>query len=92
MKKGVPICHHCDESSGIKKHGITAAGFQRYFCMLCKRSFQTGYTYKGREQYIAGQIERLLLDGLTPEQISEEIQVEFNTVKQHVKKLSLLAD
>ncbi|AWH88918.1 transposase-like zinc-binding domain-containing protein [Limnobaculum parvum] len=87
MKKDVPICHHCNQSGGIKKYGITQSGHQRYFCRLCKRTFQTGYFYKGREQYIAAQIERLLSNSFTPEQISAEIQVDLDTVEQHIKIL-----
>ncbi|MBK5143714.1 IS1 family transposase [Budviciaceae bacterium BWR-B9] len=87
MKKGAPICHHCDKSSGIKRHGVTKSGNQRYFCELCKRTFQTGYIYKGREQHIATQIERLMADNLTPKQISAEIQVDLDTVELHIKRL-----
>lgn len=87
MKNDVPICHHCDRSNGIKRHGITQSGHQRYLCTLCKRTFQTGYIYKGREQHIIGQIERLMADNLTPKQISAELQVDLETVELHIKRL-----
>ncbi|MBK5074731.1 IS1 family transposase [Budviciaceae bacterium CWB-B4] len=91
MKREIPICHHCGEANGVKKHGISKSGHQRYYCALCKKTFQTNYIYKGKEQNIAAQVERLLSDELTPEQISHEIRVRLSTVEQHIKHLERMS-
>ncbi|AWH88930.1 transposase-like zinc-binding domain-containing protein [Limnobaculum parvum] len=91
MKRYIPICHHCSEADSVKKHGIAKSGHQRYYCALCKKTFQTNYIYKGKEQNIVALVERLLSNDLTPEQISNEIRVRLSTVQHHIKHLERIS-
>ncbi|MBK5143701.1 IS1 family transposase [Budviciaceae bacterium BWR-B9] len=87
MKKDTPICHYCGRADRIKRHGIGRTGRQRYYCAECKKTFQTYYIYKGKEQNIALQIERLLAENYTPERISNEMQVRLATIEAHIRQL-----
>ncbi|MCD1124880.1 hypothetical protein LPW36_02350 [Jinshanibacter sp. LJY008] len=87
LKKIAPICHYCGGNDCTKKHGVGKAGLQRYYCVNCRKTFQTTYIYKGKEQNIAVQIERLWEQNHTPEQISFEMQVRLSRVKAHIKEL-----
>ncbi|MCD1125053.1 hypothetical protein LPW36_03250 [Jinshanibacter sp. LJY008] len=87
FKKATPICHHCGEYDCTKKHGIGKAGIQRYYCINCRKTFQTTYVYKGKEVNIAAQIERLLEQHHTPEQISFEMQIRLSRVEAYIKQL-----
>ncbi|WP_425482131.1 transposase [Budvicia diplopodorum] len=41
----MPPCRHCSKTGNIKRHGRGTAGYQRYFCTSCSRTFQTKYIY-----------------------------------------------
>lgn len=87
LKRSMPICHYCGESDHTRRHGTNRAGVQRYYCMDCRKTFQTTYVYKGKEQNIAAQVERLLSENHTPEQISYEMQVRLATVQHFIRCL-----
>ncbi|MBK5143708.1 hypothetical protein I2494_08265 [Budviciaceae bacterium BWR-B9] len=87
LKRTTPICHYCGRCDCTKRHGTGRTGLQRYYCMNCRRTFQTTYVYKGKEQNIAAQVERLWAQKHTPEQISFEMQVRLATVQAHIKLL-----
>lgn len=77
-----PICHYCENSDRVKKHGKGRTGLQRYYCVECGRSFQTRYIYKGNEIRIIQQIKRLNDEGRSPEQISVALQIPVSMVHQ----------
>ncbi|PHI28803.1 IS1/IS1595 family N-terminal zinc-binding domain-containing protein [Budvicia aquatica] len=84
MRMLIPICHHCNQTRGVKKHGKSKVGSQRYYCQECKKTFLTKYIYKGNEAQIARQVTRLISQGNTPEMISAVLQVGLPTVRHYL--------
>ncbi|WP_144413140.1 IS1 family transposase [Pragia fontium] len=85
MNNSFPICHHCNHATQVKKHGKSRTGFQRYYCLVCRKTFQTRYVYKGNEDKIEKQIERLSTQGHLPQAISTSLQVRLSTVLHYMK-------
>ncbi|PHI31513.1 hypothetical protein CRN84_20295 [Budvicia aquatica] len=85
MKMPKPICHHCNQTRRVRKHGKgRITGTQRYYCQLCKKTFQTKYIYKANEALIARQVTRLLSQDNTPEMISTVLQVGLTKVRYYI--------
>ncbi|PHI28831.1 hypothetical protein [Budvicia aquatica] len=85
MKMLIPICHHCNQTRSVRKHGKgRSTGTQRYYCQSCKKTFQTKYIYKGNEAQIARQVTRLISQGNTPEMIGAVLQVGLSTVRHYL--------
>ncbi len=38
-------CAYCSKTEAVVNNGKVPSKFQRFFCKLCKRSFQTGFIY-----------------------------------------------
>ena len=49
-------CRFCYQTESVRKHGIGAAGFQRFRCLDCKRSFQLDYAYEAYKPEVKEQI------------------------------------
>lgn len=86
MKMPKPICHHCNQTRRVRKHGKGRSGIQRYYCQSCKKTFQTKYIYKANEAQIAQQVTRLLSQGNTPEMIGAVLQVGLPRVRYYITR------
>ncbi|WP_436286821.1 IS1/IS1595 family N-terminal zinc-binding domain-containing protein [Xenorhabdus poinarii] len=39
----VVICRHCSQTEPVRKHGTDKAGFPRYYCKNCQKTFQLSW-------------------------------------------------
>ncbi|GKX54853.1 hypothetical protein SOASR030_09650 [Leminorella grimontii] len=44
FKKRTP-CRYCHDTQSVRKHGKGRAGYQRFYCVNCSRTFQVKYVY-----------------------------------------------
>lgn len=44
FKKRTP-CRYCQDSQTVRKHGKGRAGYQRFYCVSCCKTFQIKYVY-----------------------------------------------
>lgn len=84
METKPPICHHCNHSGRIRRHGQARSGIQRYLCMMCNKTFQVSYIYQGHEGNIAKHIKTLVEDGRSREEISLTLGVSQKDVDRHL--------
>ena len=79
-------CRFCNQSEPVRKHGIGAAGFQRFRCLDCKRSFQFDYAYEAYKPWVKEQIVDMALNSSGVREAAHVLKVEYNTVLSTLKK------
>ncbi|WP_159567759.1 transposase-like zinc-binding domain-containing protein [Budvicia diplopodorum] len=79
-----PCCHHCENAHYVRKNGLSRAKSQRYFCNVCKKSFQTRYIYQGKESDIYRLIEKMLAEGESHENIASRLGIRLDMVSRYI--------
>jgi transposase len=77
-----PICHGQD----LVKNGHRPNGTQRWRCKGCGKSFQLRYAYNAHKPGVREQIEQLTLNSSGVRDIGRVLQINKNTVVNHLKK------
>ena len=79
-------CRFCNETNPVRKHGIGSAGFQRFRCLDCKRSFQLDYAYEAYKPGIKEQIINMAINSSGVRETGRVLKVGYNTVLRTLKK------
>ncbi|GAD74070.1 putative transposase [Vibrio azureus NBRC 104587] len=79
-------CRFCNQSEPVRKHGIGAAGFQRFRCLDCKRSFQLDYAYEAYKPWVKEQIVDMAMNSSGDRETARVLKVGYNTVLRTLKK------
>lgn len=82
------FCPHC-QSGDLIKNGHSENGTQRFRCNVCKKSFQTDYSYNARKPGIKQKIDDQTLNSSGVRDIARNLGINKNTVIAHLKKRSL---
>lgn len=79
-------CKYCSLTYPVRKHGFGRAGFPRYFCMACQKSFQLNYRYNAYKHGAKENILGMSVNGNSLRATARELKVGVNTVIRTVKK------
>ncbi len=82
-------CRFCNQTELVRKHCIGAAGFQRFRCLNCKRSFQFNYAYEACKPRVKEQIVDMAMNSSGVRETARVLKVGYNTVLRTLKKLAL---
>lgn len=84
-------CRFCNKTEPVRKHGIGAAGFQRFRCLDCKRSFQLDYVYEAYKPRVKEQIVDMAMNSSGVRETARVLKVGYNTVLRTLKKTHVKA-
>lgn len=70
----------------VRKHGIGAAGFQRFRCLGCKRSFRLDYAYEAYKPRFKEQIVDMAMSSSGVRETARVLKVGYNNVLRTLKK------
>lgn len=79
-------CKYCHATEFVRKHGFGRAGFPRYYCKFCQKSFQINYRYNGHKQGIKERIVILNRNGSSLRDTVRTLGVGINTVMRTLKE------
>ena len=79
-------CRFCNQTESVRKHGTGTAGFQRFRCLDCKRSFQLDYVYRAYKPGIKEQIVDMAINSSGVRETGRVLKVGYNTVRRTLKK------
>lgn len=82
-------CKYCHRTEGVKRHGTGHSGYQRYRCLLCKRTFQSKYVYIIYKEKTQEEIVMRYLAGESAYEISQNMKANVSTVKRCLSKAQL---
>lgn len=74
------VCKYCHSGEAVRKHGFGRAGFPRYFCKKCLKSFQINYKYNGHKKGTKDKILNLAMSGISIRDTVQILGVGTNTV------------
>ena len=77
-----PYCSGCD----LQKNGSGENGTQRWFCSVCRKSFQLSYRYNARKPGVKEQIYELTLNSSGVRDIGRILRISNNTAISGLKK------
>jgi len=70
------------------KNGKTKSGNQRYYCVLCKKSFQNNYVYQACKPKINSKLIALLKEGCGIRSISRLLRISSTTTIKRILSIS----
>lgn len=73
-------CRYCSQTDGVRKHGTGRAGFPRYYCTECAKTFQLNYRYNGHKPGTKEKIIEMAMNGSGVRDTTRVLQVGINTV------------
>ena len=79
-------CRFCNQTESVQKQGIGAAGFQRFRCLDCKRSFQLDQAYEAYKPRVKKQIVDMAMNSSGVRETARVLKVGYNTVLRTLKK------
>ncbi|MDE9497147.1 hypothetical protein KKJ22_04715 [Xenorhabdus bovienii] len=57
------VCRYCGQIEPVRKHGVGKAGFPRYYCKDCRKTFQLNYCYYGHQSDMNEKIVDMAMNG-----------------------------
>ena len=82
-------CRFCHQIEPVRKHGKGIAGFQRYRCLDCKRTFQVDYSYEAYKPGVKNMIVEMAMNSSGVRETSRVLKVGYNTVLRTLKNSHL---
>ncbi len=79
-------CRFSNQTKAVWKHGFVSAGFQRFRCLDCKRSFQLYYRYEAYKLGIKENIVDIAMNGSGVRVTGRVLKIGYNTVLRTLKK------
>ena len=80
-------CRFCNQTTPVRKHGT--AGFQRFRCLDCKRSFQLDYAYEAWKVGVKEKIVDMAMNSSGVRDTGRVLKVGYNTVLRTLKNSHL---
>ena len=81
-------CAYCSKIEAVVKNGKAPSKLQRFFCKLCKRSFQTDFIYLGNYPDIPQQVVSMAMNCSGVRDTGRVLGVSPTTVISHLRNLS----
>ena len=78
-------CRFCNKTEHVRKHGTGHAGFPRFRCLECKRSFQLDYAYEARRPGVKDKIIEMAMNSSGVRETGRVLNVAYNTVLSTLK-------
>ncbi len=78
-------CRYCLQTELVRKHGTGRAGFPRYYCQHCKRTFQYHYRYNAHKPGIKEKIVDMAMNGSGVRDSGRVLKISMNTVIRTLK-------
>lgn len=82
-------CRFCNQTDPVRKHGTGTAGFQRYRCLDCQRSFQLDYAYEAWKVGVKEKIVDMAMNSSDVRDTGHVLKVGYNTVLRTLKNSHL---
>lgn len=79
-------CPYCQQTQPVRKHGTGRAGFPRYYCQHCLRTFQINYRYNAYKPGVKEQIVTMVGNGSGVRDTGRVLNISMNTVMSTLKK------
>jgi len=79
-------CRFCDKAESVRKHGFGTAGYQRFRCLSCKRSFQIDYGYEAYKPGVKEKIVDMAMNSSGVRETGRVLNISYNTVLRTLKK------
>ncbi len=78
-------CPFCECTDAVKKHGLGNAGYQRYRCQSCCRTFQLDYAYRACQPGMKEQIVDLAMHNTGIRDTARALHISINAVVRTLK-------
>ncbi|EPM5584768.1 IS1-like element transposase [Vibrio vulnificus] len=78
-------CRFCHQTKPVRKHGTGHAGFPRFRCLDCNRSFQLEYAYEARKPGVKEKIVEMAMNSSGVRETGRVLNVAYNTVLTTLK-------
>lgn len=78
-------CRFCNQHHAVRKHGKGCAGYQRFRCFDCKRTFQLEYAYEASKPGIKEKIVEMAMNSAGVRDTGRVLNVAYNTVLRTLK-------
>ena len=78
-------CPHCN-GANLMKNGHSETGTQRWFCNLCRKSFQLDYSYNAWKPGVKAKISEMAMNGSGVRDTGRILKIAPRTVTSEFKK------
>lgn len=78
-------CRFCGQTHCVRKHGTGYAGYPRFRCLECRKSFQLEYAYEAHKPGTKGKIVDMAMNGSGVRDTVRTLKVGINTVIRTLK-------
>ena len=78
-------CRFCNQTKSVRKHGTGSAGFQRFRCLDCKRTFQLDYAYEANKPGVKEKIVEMAMNSSGVRETGRVLNIGYNTVLRTLK-------
>ncbi len=75
-------------NQSVRKHGTGFAGFPRFRCLDCKKSFQLDYAYEARKLGVKEKIVEMAMNSFAVRETGRVLNDSYNTVLSTLKTLA----
>ncbi|MDE1482074.1 IS1 family transposase [Xenorhabdus bovienii] len=79
------VCRYCGQTEPVRKHGTGKAGFPRYYCKDCQKTFQLNYRYNGHKPDTKEKIIDMAMNGSGVRDTGRVLGIGINTVIRTLK-------
>ena len=79
-------CRFCEKIEPVRKHGKGVAGYQRFRCLDCKRTFQLEYAYEAYSPGVKDKIIEMAINSSGVRETGRVLNIAYNTVLTTLKK------
>ena len=79
-------CRYCQQTQPVHKHGTGRAGFSRYYCQHCRRTFQMNYRCNAHKPGTKEKIVTMVGNGSGVRETGRVLNISMNTVMSTLKK------
>jgi transposase len=73
-------CRFCSQNNAVRKHGKGVAGYQRFRCLDCQRTFQLDYAYEASKPGVKDKILEMAMNSSGVRDTGRVLKVAYNTV------------
>ena len=78
-------CRFCTKTDPVGKHKKGHAGFPRFRCIECRKTFQLDYVYEARKPDIKDKIVEMAMNSSGVRETGRVLNIGYNTVLRTLK-------
>ncbi|AOM40756.1 IS1-like element transposase [Xenorhabdus hominickii] len=79
------FCRYCGQTEPGRKHGTGKAGFPRYYCKDCQKTFQLNSRYNGHKPDMKEKVINMAMNGSGVRDTGRVLGIGINTVIRTLK-------